>query len=52
MEVRGELVANFVSLKAGDVTASPLSRKAVPPSGRATTDSFILRFPAASFPSL
>ncbi len=56
VEARGELSGEsiVISLKAGDVTGKlPFSRmKLFPLSGRATTDSFILRFPAAKFPEL
>jgi len=43
-----------ISMKPGDVTGKlPFSRmKQFPLSGRAVTDSFILRFPAARFPEL
>ena len=56
VEARGELNGeSFVlGLKAGDVTGKlPFSRmKLFPLSGRATSDSFILRFPTSSFPEL
>src|SRR5579872_5969105 len=51
-EINGETIA--VALKAGDVTGLlPFSRiKQSTLSGRAITDSHILRFPAALFPEL
>jgi signal transduction histidine kinase len=56
LEVRGELGGEsiVIPMKAGDVTGKlPFSRmKLFPLSGRAITDSFILRFPAAQFPEL
>jgi signal transduction histidine kinase len=56
VEARGELSGEsiVIPLKAGDVTGKlPFSRmKQFPLSGRAITDSFILRFPAARFPEL
>jgi signal transduction histidine kinase len=56
VEARGELSgeAIVIPLKAGDVTGKlPFSRmKQFPLSGRAITDSFILRFPEAQFPQL
>src|SRR5271169_1658075 len=56
LEARGELGGESISfpMKAGDVTGKlPFSRmKQFPLSGRAITDSFILRFPAAQFPQL
>jgi signal transduction histidine kinase len=56
VEARGELSGEsiVIPLKAGDVTGKlPFSRmKQFPLSGRAITDSFILRFPAAKFPEL
>src|ERR1019366_6406804 len=56
LEARGELGGESIvfPMKAGDVTGRlPFSRmKLFPLSGRAITDSFILRFPAAKFPEL
>ena len=56
LEVRGELSGEsiVIPMKPGDVTGKlPFSRmKQFPLSGRAITDSFILRFPAARFPEL
>ncbi len=56
LEVRGELGGEsiVIPMKAGDVTGKlPFSRmKQFPLSGRAITDSFILRFPASRFPEL
>jgi len=56
LEARGELggEAIVIPMEAGDVTGKlPFSRmKQFPLSGRAITDSFILRFPASLFPEL
>ena len=56
LEARGELggEAFVVSMEAGDVTGKlPFSRmKQFPLSGRAITESFLLRFPESSFPQL
>jgi signal transduction histidine kinase len=56
LEARGELGGEsiVIPMKAGDVTGKlPFSRmKQFPLSGRAITDSFILRFPASQFPEL
>ena len=56
VEARGELSGETIaiSMKAGDITGKlPFSRmKQFPLSGRAITDSFILRFPSARFPEL
>ena len=56
LEARGELggEAFVISMEAGDVTGKlPFSRmKQFPLSGRAITESFILRFPESSFPQL
>jgi signal transduction histidine kinase len=56
LEARGELGGEsiVIPMKAGDVTGKlPFSRmKLFPLSGRAITESFILRFPAALFPEL
>jgi signal transduction histidine kinase len=56
LEARGELGGEsiIIPMKTGDVTGKlPFSRmKQFPLSGRAITDSFILRFPAAQFPQL
>ncbi len=56
LEVRGELSGEAIvfQMEAGDVTGKlPFSRmKTFPLSGRAITDSFILRFPASQFPEL
>ena len=56
LEARGELggEAIVIPMEAGDVTGKlPFSRmKTFPLSGRAITDSFILRFPASLFPEL
>jgi len=56
LEVRGELSGEsiVIPMKPGDVTGKlPFSRmKQFPLSGRAITDSFVLRFPAVRFPEL
>jgi signal transduction histidine kinase len=56
LEARGELggEAFVIAMEAGDVTGKlPFSRmKQFPLSGRAITESFLLRFPASSFPEL
>ncbi len=56
LEARGELGGESIAfpMKAGDVTGKlPFSRmKQFPLSGRAITDSFVVRFPAAKFPEL
>src|SRR5271169_7212049 len=56
LEARGELggEAIVIAMEAGDVTGKlPFSRmKQFPLSGRAITESFLLRFPASSFPEL
>jgi signal transduction histidine kinase len=56
LEARGELSGEsiVIPMKAGDITGKlPFSRmKQFPLSGRAITDSFILRFPSARFPEL
>jgi len=56
LEARGELggEAIVIPMEAGDVTGKlPFSRmKQFPLSGRAITESFILRFPASLFPEL
>ena len=56
LEARGELSGEsiVIPMKPGDVTGKlPFSRmKQFPLSGRAITDSFILRFPAVRFPEL
>jgi signal transduction histidine kinase len=56
LEARGELSGDpiVIPMEAGDVTGKlPFSRmKTFPLSGRAITESFILRFPASSFPEL
>ena len=56
LEARGELNGESVviGVKAGDVTGKlPFSRmKQFPLTGRAITDSFLLRFPASLFPEL
>jgi signal transduction histidine kinase len=56
LEARGELGGEsiVIPMKTGDVTGKlPFSRmKQFPLSGRAVTDSFILRFPASLFPEL